>query len=141
MRGNVNEVPDQKRQFITPPSPDEEGNFAYEENSPCFSHLHMFSLNLVKWDNVRSKCHVEELSHFPKLKYFIVMITGYSDQNLPDAVNVDIGISVSLIVAIAVVIGALILTIGLVCFKRSVSHGIYREFMIFFWYIYDLSIN
>ena len=48
------------------------------------------------------------------------MDTGYSDENLPDAVNVDIGISVSLIVAIAVVIGALILTIGLVCFKRSV---------------------
>ena len=50
----------------------------------------------------------------------LVMVTGYSDENLPDAVNVDIGISISLIVAIAVVIGALILTIGLVCFKRSV---------------------
>ena len=50
----------------------------------------------------------------------LVTVTGYSDENLPDAVNVDIGISISLIVAIAVVIGALILTIGLVCFKRSV---------------------
>ena len=40
------------------------------------------------------------------LIYSSSWVYSYSDENLPDAVNVDIGISVSLIVAIAVVIGS-----------------------------------